>query len=133
MSGGRLQAVEGEALRGAHFRYFDLVMAAFVTILLLSNVLGAGKRAEIELPLLGLWPFGAGILFFPLSYLLGDVLTEVYGYSRARRCIWAGFVATLFMAAMSWVVVALPPAADWPGQGPMKASSGRCRGSSSPR
>jgi hypothetical protein len=91
-------------------------MAAFVAILLLSNVLGAGKVANITLPGIGDWPFGAGILFFPLSYVIGDVLTEVYGYARARRCIWAGFVATLFMAAMSWVVVALPPASDWPGQ-----------------
>jgi len=79
-------------------------------------VLGAGKRAEIDLPGIGLWPFGAGILFFPLSYVIGDILTEVYGYSRARRCIWVGFVATLFMAFMSWVVVALPAAHDWPGQ-----------------
>ena len=116
MDGGEVKAVEGAALKGAHFRYYDLVMAAFVAILLLSNVLGAGKRAEIDLPLIGLWPFGAGILFFPLSYVIGDMLTEVYGYARARRCIWAGFVATLFMALMSWVVVALPPASDWPGQ-----------------
>lgn len=116
MDGAEVKAVEGAALRGAHFRYYDLVMAAFVAILLLSNVLGAGKRAEIDLPLVGLWPFGAGILFFPLSYVIGDILTEVYGYARARRCIWAGFVATLFMAMMSWVVVALPPASDWPGQ-----------------
>ena len=113
---GETRAVDAAALEGARFRYFDFVMAAFVTILLLSNVLGAGKRAEIDLPWFGLVPFGAGILFFPLSYVIGDVLTEVYGYARARRCIWAGFVATLFMALMSWVVVALPPAADWPGQ-----------------
>jgi queuosine precursor transporter len=116
MGGDEIRQIEGEALSGARFRYFDFVMAAFVAILLLSNVLGAGKRAEIELPLIGLWPFGAGILFFPLSYVLGDILTEVYGYARARRCIWAGFVATLFMALMAHVVVALPPASDWPGQ-----------------
>jgi hypothetical protein len=116
MDGGEPRTLEGAALRGATLRYFDFVMAAFVVILLLSNILGAGKRAEVDLPLVGLWPFGAGILFFPLAYVLGDVLTEVYGYARARRCIWAGFVATLFMAAMSWVVVALPPASDWPGQ-----------------
>ena len=60
-------------------RYFDFMMVALVVILLLSNVIGAGKRAVIDLPLIGRWPFGAGILFFPLSYLLGDVLTEVYG------------------------------------------------------
>jgi uncharacterized integral membrane protein (TIGR00697 family) len=62
------------------------------------------------------WIFGAGILFFPLGYVIGDVLTEVYGYARARRVIWAGFAALLFMAFMSWVVVALPPAPGWEGQ-----------------
>src|SRR3712207_4793612 len=97
-------------------RLFDLVMAAFVTVLLLSNVIGAGKLAVVELPGIGPTPFGAGILFFPLSYVIGDVLTEVYGYARARRCIWAGTAALLFMAAMSLVVVALPPAPGWPGQ-----------------
>jgi queuosine precursor transporter len=93
------------------FRAFDIVMAAFVAILLLSNVIGAGKVAE-----LGGWTFGAGILFFPLGYVIGDVLTEVYGYARARRCIWVGFSALLFMAFMSWVVVSLPPAMGWKGQ-----------------
>jgi len=87
-----------------------------VTILLLSNVLGAGKRAIVDLPMIGPWPFGAGILFFPLGYVLGDILTEVYGYARARRCIWAGFAAMLFMAFMSLVVVALPPDPGWTGQ-----------------
>jgi uncharacterized PurR-regulated membrane protein YhhQ (DUF165 family) len=66
-----------------HFRYFDYVMAAFVTILLLSNLIGAGKRAVVDLPLIGPWPFGAGVLFFPISYIIGDVLTEVYGYAHA--------------------------------------------------
>jgi queuosine precursor transporter len=78
---------------------------------LLSNVIGAGKVAS-----LGGWTFGAGILFFPLGYVIGDVLTEVYGYARARRCIWVGFSALLFMAFMSWVVVSLPPADGWEGQ-----------------
>jgi hypothetical protein len=113
---GAGEAVAARDVAGRQFRYFDFVMAAFVTILLLSNVIGAGKRAVIDLPVLGLWPFGAGILFFPVSYVLGDVLTEVYGYARARRCIWAGFVALLFMVAMSAIVVALPPDAGWTGQ-----------------
>ena len=108
-----------------HFRYFDFVMAAFVAILLLSNVIGAGKRAVVDLPLVGPWPFGAGILFFPISYVLGDVLTEVYGYARARRCIWAGFGALLFMVFMSWVVVALPPDAGWTGQAAYEAVFGQ--------
>ena len=105
------QAVTADAVADRPMRYFDFAMAAFVTILLLSNAIGAGKVAI-------LWghKFGAGILFFPLSYLLGDVLTEVYGYGRARRCIWAGFIASLFMALMSWVIVTMPPAPDWGNQ-----------------
>ncbi len=86
-------------------------MAAFVSILLLSNLIGAAKLAT-----LGGWTFGAGILFFPLGYVIGDVLTEVYGYARARRCVWVGFVGLLFMAFMSWVVVSLPAADGWPNQ-----------------
>lgn len=103
--------VDASALAGHRLRYYDFVMAAFVAVLLLSNVIGAAKLAT-------LWgfTFGAGILFFPLGYVLGDVLTEVYGYARARRCIWAGFAAMLFMAFMSWVVVSLPPAEGWEGQ-----------------
>ena len=108
--------VEAQALRARPLRWFDFTMAAFVTVLLLSNVLGAGKVAVIHLPVVGEWPFGAGILFFPLAYVIGDVLTEVYGYARARRCIWAGTAAMLFMAFMATVVVALPPARDWGGQ-----------------
>jgi uncharacterized integral membrane protein (TIGR00697 family) len=109
-------AIGADAVACRAFRDYDLVMAAFVTILLLSNVIGAGKRAAIELPWIGHWPFGAGILFFPVSYVLGDVLTEVYGYARARRCIWAGFGALLFMVAMSWIVLRLPPDSGWTGQ-----------------
>lgn len=116
MDGRDVRKIEAAAVEGRRLRWFDFVMAAFVTVLLLSNVLGAGKVATITLPGVGEWPFGAGILFFPISYVIGDVLTEVYGYSRARRCIWAGFAALLFMAFMSWVVVMLPPAADWHGQ-----------------
>ncbi len=109
--GGVPTPVSANAVGRDGFRYFDFVMAAFVAILLLSNVIGAAKPAQ-------LWgfTFGAGILFFPLSYLIGDILTEVYGYGRARRCVWVGFCAVLFMAFMSWVVVALPPAPGWEGQ-----------------
>ena len=91
-------------------------MAAFVTILLLSNLIGAAKPSYIVLPSGEQWSFGAGVLFFPVSYIIGDILTEVYGYARARRVIWTGFAALLFMAFMAWVVVQLPPAAGWPGQ-----------------
>lgn len=98
------------------FRYYDLVMAAFVAILLLSNIIGASKPSYIALPGGTQWSFGAGVLFFPISYIIGDVLTEVYGYARARRVIWTGFAALVFMAFMAWVVVSLPPAKGWPGQ-----------------
>src|SRR5687767_8110921 len=121
MSGDKAQAVNAAEISGRPLRYFDLVMAAFVTILLLSNVIGAGKVATVDLPGIGAWPFGAGILFFPISYVIGDVLTEVYGYARARRCIWTGFAALLFMAAMAQIVVALPPAGTWDGQAAYEA------------
>jgi uncharacterized integral membrane protein (TIGR00697 family) len=110
------KAVQARALAGVHFRTFDFVMVAFVVVLLLSNVIGAEKRSVVHLPLVGLWPFGAGILFFPISYVIDDVLTEVYGYARARRAIWAGFAALLFMAVMEWTVVHLPVAPGWTGQ-----------------
>jgi uncharacterized integral membrane protein (TIGR00697 family) len=91
------------------YRYYDLVMAAFVTVLICSNFIGAAKQAVVELPLLGPTPFGAGVLFFPISYIFGDILTEVYGYKRDRRVIWAGFGALAFASLMAWVVVSLPP------------------------
>jgi queuosine precursor transporter len=103
--------IDADALGNRPLRYFDFFMAAFVAILLLSNLIGAAKLSTV-----GGFTFGAGILFFPLGYVIGDVLTEVYGYARARRCVWAGFGAMLFMALMSYVVVSLPPAAGWPDQ-----------------
>jgi uncharacterized integral membrane protein (TIGR00697 family) len=93
------------------YRYYDLVMAAFVTVLLCSNLIGAAKIATVY----G-YTFGAGVLFFPISYIFNDILTEVYGYARARKVVWAGFGAIIFASFMSWIVVALPPAADWTGQ-----------------
>lgn len=103
-----LNELDGQSGARRHFRYFDYVMASFVAILLLSNLIGAAKLAT-------LWgfTFGAGILFFPVSYVIGDVLTEVYGYANARRCVWMGFFALLFMALMSFVVVAMPPFDGW--------------------
>jgi len=115
-SGDQPARVSAREIAGGHFRYYDFVMVAFVVILLLSNLIGASKRAELELPVIGMWSFGAGLFFFPVSYIIGDVLTEVYGYARARRVIWTGFAALLFMAFMAWVVVSLPPAASWSGQ-----------------
>lgn len=98
------------------FKHYDRVMAAFVTILLLSNLIGAAKPSYIILPGGTEWSFGAGVLFFPVSYIIGDILTEVYGYARARRVIWTGFAALLFMAFMAWAVVSLPASDGWDGQ-----------------
>ena len=106
-----LSRLDGTTSARRHFRYFDYVMAAFVAILLLSNLIGASKLAS-----LGGYTFGAGILFFPVSYVIGDVLTEVYGYANARRCVWMGFAAMAFMAFMSWAVVTMPAADGWGGQ-----------------
>lgn len=85
-------------------------MAAFVAVLLCSNLIGVHKVSSIHLPLVGEYIFGTGVLFFPLSYLFGDILTEVYGYARSRRVIWAGFGALIFASFMSWAVTSLPPA-----------------------
>lgn len=93
-----------------HYRYYDFVMAAFVTVLLCSNFIGAAKQAVVSLPLIGSVTFSAGVLFFPISYIFGDVLTEVYGFKRDRRVIWTGFGALAFASLMAWVVVSLPAA-----------------------
>ena len=113
---GETERLDGQAGAQARFRYYDFVMAAFVAILLLSNIIGASKPSYVVLPYFGEQAFGAGVLFFPASYIIGDILTEVYGYARARRVIWTGFAALLFMAFMAWVVVKLPAADGWPGQ-----------------
>lgn len=93
------------------YRYYDLVMAGFVTVLLCSNLIGPAKIAEVA----G-FTFGAGVLFFPFSYIFGDCLTEVYGYKRARRVVWAGFAALIFASVMTQIVLAFPPASGWPHQ-----------------
>lgn len=104
------------------FKYYDFVMAAFVAILLLSNIIGAAKLTFVDVPFWpeGWWPapdgtfiYGAGILFFPLGYVIGDILTEIYGFARARRVIWTGFAAMIFLAFMSYVVVSLPAFDGW--------------------
>jgi uncharacterized integral membrane protein (TIGR00697 family) len=94
------------------YRYYEFVMAAFVTVLICSNLIGPAKIAQVEMPW-GPFVFGAGVLFFPISYVFGDILTEVYGYARARRVIWAGFAGLAFASFMAAVVVALPPAPFW--------------------
>lgn len=104
------------------YRYYDLVMAGFVAVLLCSNLIGPGKSCAVDLGAKivpdwnsqhgvvfgSLLVFGAGNIFFPISYIFGDVLTEVYGYAKARKVIWAGFGAMIFATIMSQVVIVLP-------------------------
>ena len=98
------------------YRYYEFVLAAFVTILICSNLIGPAKIAQLDFPLIGVATFGAGVLFFPISYVFGDVLTEVYGYARSRRVIWCGFAGLAFASFMAFVVVSLPPAPFWKNQ-----------------
>ena len=97
-------------------RSYDVILGAFVCVLLCSNLIGPAKVASVHLPIVGDFTFGAGVLFFPISYVFGDILTEVYGYARARRVIWSGLTALVFASIMATVVVKLPPAAGWHGQ-----------------
>jgi len=97
--------------KNRNYKYYDLIMAIFVTVLLCSNLIGVSKVVTV-----GGFTFGGGNLFFPISYLFGDILTEVYGYARSRRVVWAGFCALIFAAFMSWVVISLPPAEGYTGQ-----------------
>jgi len=106
------------------YRYYEFVMAAFVTVLICSNLIGPAKIATVELPPIGAFAFGAGALFFPISYVFGDILTEVYGYARARRVIWAGFAGLGFASFMAAVVVALPPAPFWQHQAAYEVAFG---------
>ncbi|MBI3043212.1 MAG: queuosine precursor transporter [Betaproteobacteria bacterium] len=99
-------------------------MAAFVTVLICSNLIGPAKIAQLEAPLIGTFVLGAGALFFPISYVFGDILTEVYGYARARRVIWAGFAGLGFASFMAAVVVALPPASFWQHQAAYEVAFG---------
>lgn len=98
------------------YRYYDFIMAAFVCVLVCSNLIGPAKVTQIDAPWLGTLTFGAGVLFFPISFIFGDILTEVYGYAASRRVIWAGFAGLLFASVMAWMIVALPPAPFWHNQ-----------------
>ena len=119
-----IKPADASAIDGRQLRFYDFAMAAFVAILICSNLIGAAKQASFDLPVIGQVIFGAGILFFPLGYVLGDVLTEVYGYARARRVVWVGFAASIFAAGMAWVVVAMPPAPGWPDQAAYETAFG---------
>jgi uncharacterized integral membrane protein (TIGR00697 family) len=98
------------------YKYFDLIMAAFVAVLLCSNLIGVHKVSSIHLPFYGEYIYGAGVLFFPISYLFNDIMTEVYGFARSRRAVWMGFAALAFASLMSYVVTTLPAAPTMPAE-----------------
>ncbi len=96
------------------YRYYDLVMALFVTVLLISNLLSSAKIVDLKTALGPIdLAFDAGTLVFPISYIFGDVLTEVYGYRRSRRVIWVGFGANVLLGLFVWVAGVLPGEAEW--------------------
>ena len=100
-------------MKQKQYKYYDFIMAAFAVVLVCSNLIGPGKITQINAPIVGVLTFGAGIMFFPISFIFGDILTEVYGYAASRRVIWAGFVGLAFASLMAWVIVTLPPAPEW--------------------
>ncbi len=114
------------------YKFYDVVMALFVTVLLLSNLLSSAKLIDMKTSLLGLpLVFDAGTLVFPIAYIFGDVLTEVYGYKRSRRVIWMGFFATALMGLFVWLTGVLPGEAGWEagvGQGAYSAVLGGISG-----
>jgi uncharacterized integral membrane protein (TIGR00697 family) len=95
------------------YKYYDLLLGAYVCVLLCANLIGPAKVSTVQVPVFGDVTFVAGVLFFPFSYFFGDVLTEVYGYARDRRVVWSGFGALVFAALMAAVIVHLPPADFW--------------------
>ena len=105
-------------------KYYDLIMAAFVIVLVCSNLIGPAKVTQIEAPYLGTLTFGSGVLFFPISFIFGDILTEVYGYAASRRVIWAGFAGLAFASLMAWMILALPPAPFWHNQAAYETAFG---------
>lgn len=98
------------------FRFFDIIMALFVTVLVVSNVASSAKIIDLGGSLFGLpLAFDAGTLLFPISYIFGDILTEVYGFKRSRRVIWVGFFALVLASAVFWLVSVLPGETTWQG------------------
>ena len=95
------------------YRYYDFILGAYVCVVLCANLIGPAKVSTVHVPLVGSVTFLAGVLFFPISYLFGDILTEVYGYARDRRVVWSGFAALVFAAFMASVIVHLPPSEKW--------------------
>jgi len=97
-----------------HYRYLDLIMVIFVTVLVVSNIASSAKIVDWGFSIFGVrMAFDAGTLLFPVNYIFGDILTEVYGYKNSRRVIWAGFACLALSAAIFWIVHILPGEYQW--------------------
>jgi uncharacterized integral membrane protein (TIGR00697 family) len=108
--------IEGRLMTRRHYKYYDLIMASFVTVLILSNIMSSAKIVDWRVSILGIrLSFDAGTILFPLSYVFGDLLTEVYGYKRSRRVIWAGFACLGISSVLLYVVKILPGEVNWEG------------------
>lgn len=98
------------------FRFFEIIMAVFVTVLVVSNIASSAKIVDLRFQIFGVpLAFDAGTLLFPLSYIFGDILTEVYGYRRSRKVIWMGFACLVLASAVFWLISILPGEATWQG------------------
>jgi uncharacterized integral membrane protein (TIGR00697 family) len=98
------------------FRYFEVIMAVFVTVLVVSNIASSAKIVDLGFQVFGVpMAFDGGTLLFPLSYIFGDILTEVYGYQRSRKVIWTGFACLVLASAVFWVISILPGEVTWKG------------------
>lgn len=96
------------------YRFFDLIMAVFVTVLVVSNIASSAKIVDWGFSLFGVpMAFDAGTILFPISYIFGDILTEVYGYKQSRRVIWAGFACLALSAFIFWLVRVMPAEGTW--------------------
>ena len=97
-----------------NFRYFDIILVLFVTVLLVSNIASSAKIIDWGMDILGLpLAFDAGTILFPISYIFGDVLVEVYGYRRSRRVIWLGFFCLALASSILWLVGRMPGESTW--------------------
>lgn len=98
------------------YKYFDLIMSAFVAVLIVSNIASSAKIVDLGFGVFGIpLAFDAGTILFPVSYIFGDILTEVYGYKKSRRVIWTGFAILALSACVFWVIQRLPGEATWQG------------------
>jgi uncharacterized integral membrane protein (TIGR00697 family) len=95
-------------MNNTNYKYYDLIACLFVAVLLISNIV------SVKISQIGQFAFDSGTILFPIAYIFGDILTEVYGYAKSRKIIWMGFISLIMMAITMYIVQNLPPAGDWP-------------------